>query len=214
MLYYSQKNKKAAPSQFKGEIIMINLDFNGIMFALNSDKRCAERAALLSESLFYYCAGTDPTPVIALFDRFSLFIYSDILDYGRSDLEKETEKLEKKLEKHGFKLIRVETANSLADAVLYEFERDGASVFLLYAAGDAWKTYEALYGRDGIILPKCIANIRYEMDTRKFLPIEKEVSYILGYSYSRMHRKIDTFEYYGDYSEKEVKFFERISDVP
>jgi hypothetical protein len=94
--------------------------------------------------------------------------------------------------------------------MLYEFQKNGVSVFLLYAAGDAWKTYEALYGRRGAIRPRCIANIRYEMNTRHFSHIEKDVTYILGYSYSREHRETQRFKYYGDYGENEVNFFERI----
>ncbi len=191
---------------------MIKFNFDSIMQTLRSDTRSEERAALLSESLFYYCAGTDPTPVIALFDKFPLFIYSDILDYGRSDLEKENEKLKKKLIKHGFKLIEGETAEIAEGAALYEYLKNDISVFILYVAGDAWKTYEALYGRERLVLPRCIANIRYEMDTRRFAPIEKEAAFILGYSYSGVHRVIDKFEYYGDYSEKEVKFFARTNE--
>ena len=113
------------------------------------------------------------------------------------------------LSEHGFRAVTREHTEIAEGAVHVLLEGDGARAHLLLVKGDAWRTYRLIYGEGSAIRPRCIANIRYEMDTRHFLPIEREVEYILGYSYSREHTAERKFKYFGDYSEKEVTLFRR-----
>lgn len=61
----------------------------------------AERE-LLAQSLFYYCSGIDPTPIIAFGSDYPLYIYSDIIDYGNGDFNKTMNVLYERLFKAGF----------------------------------------------------------------------------------------------------------------
>ena len=58
---------------------MTDTDVVLIASALSAEQKDADIKELLSKSMFYYCSGVDPTPVIALFSEYPLFIYSDIL---------------------------------------------------------------------------------------------------------------------------------------
>ena len=40
---------------------------------------------LLEASLFYYCSGKDPTPVVAFGAEYPLYVYVDSLVYQRKD---------------------------------------------------------------------------------------------------------------------------------
>ena len=51
----------------------------------------------LKESLFYYCAGKDPSPIIAFKNTYPLYAYVDKKDYSNE--------LYKRLNNHNFKLI-------------------------------------------------------------------------------------------------------------
>lgn len=188
---------------------MTDTDVVLIASALSAEQKDADIKALLSKSMFYYCSGVDPTPVIALFSEYPLFIYSDLLRRYEGGVDEAAQILLSRLSEHGFRAVTCERTEIAEGAVLALLERDGAAAHLLLVKGDAWRTYRLIYGEGGAIRPRCIANIRYEMDTRHFLPIEREARYILGYSYSREHTAERKFKYFGDYSEKEVTLFRR-----
>ena len=185
------------------------MDISKIPSVPCSDESGAALCDALSRSLFYYCSGVDPTPVIALFSEYPLFIYSDLLRRYEGGVDEAAQILLSRLAEHGFRAVTREHIELGEGAVLILLEKDGARAQLLLVKGDAWRIYRLIYGEGGAIRPRCIANIRYEMDTRHFLPIEREVEYILGYSYSREHTAERKFKYFGDYSEKEVTLFRR-----
>ena len=47
-----------------------------------------EDRELLAQSLFYYCCGKDPTPIIAFRADYPLYTYSDNVDYVQGDASK------------------------------------------------------------------------------------------------------------------------------
>ena len=61
---------------------LCNLFENGIS---NDDDR-----ELLANSLFYYCCGADPSPIMAFGSDYHLYVYADIVDYGHGDFNNET----------------------------------------------------------------------------------------------------------------------------
>ena len=183
-------------------------DFEAVRDGITSDEPNTELKRLLCESLFYYCAGIDPTPIAALYEEYPLFIYSDNLRSQRAALSEVFEKLMARLEKRGFKSLASERVEISKGGILTLLEKGDARFLILYVEGDSWETYSKIYKQDEKLIPRCISNIRYEMNTRNFTPIERRVRYVLGYSYSGSHEHVRSFEYLGDYNEKEVKLFE------
>ena len=53
--------------------------FNQLISIIETGISADEDRELLSSSLFYYCCGKDPTPIVAFGDKYKLYIYSDIL---------------------------------------------------------------------------------------------------------------------------------------
>jgi hypothetical protein len=183
--------------------------FEEVCGKAGSDGLSDKLRELLSGSLFYYCAGVDPTPVNALSDEYPLFIYSDNLKYKDAALSEVFKKLTGRLLSLGFTLLDSRDIDILDGGILARLTRDGADFLVLYIKGDSWDAYRKIYMRGDRLMPRCIANIRYEMNTRNFLPIERKVEFILGYSYSGIHTPTRKFKYLGDYSEKEVRLFAR-----
>ena len=183
--------------------------FDSVLNGLCSEKPTDKIGDILEKSLFYYCAGKDPTPIIAMYRDFPLFIYSDIMKYGRGSLEEELSVLTDRLVSHGFEALRRESIDIPLAARLCEYKKDERAFLLLYVKGDSLEAYRAIYGTEDRLLPTCIANYRYEMDTRYFLKIEKRVKYVLGHSYDKEHRPVRELKYYGDYSGKTVTLFEK-----
>lgn len=182
----------------------INFDFDNFIKTLKDKNYKNEFTYLLQNSMFYYCCGKDPTPILALNKEYPLFVYADIVDYGRGDFGQTTEKLYDRLKKKKLTLKKIENFNfdeSFKNSTLSLWEGENSSFLLLYVQGDATKIFKYIYNNNHkIICPKCICNIKYEMNTSYFLQIEKEISFILGYCYSENFSKINEFNYYGDYN--------------
>ena len=186
---------------------MTDTDVGLIASALSAEQKDADIKALLSKSMFYYCSGIDPTPVEALYREYPLFIYSDLFRRLEGGVDEAARRLLSRLSERGFRSVLCERCEISDGGLLTVIEKNGERTLLLLVKGDARRTYSTVYGEE--LLPRCIANIRYEMDTSFFLPLEKEVEYVLGHSYSGKHRAERRFKYSGDYREKEVTLFKR-----
>ena len=190
---------------------------NGL--STNSDRE------LLAQSLFYYCCGTDPTPMIAFGSGYPLYIYSDIIDYGNGDFDRTTEELYGRLSQAGFVCTeekRILHLKNIQNVAVTLWKTKSNEFFaLVYIQQDAVKAFEKIYA-DGshtynFILPKCICNYRYEFiensqeNSDYFARIEKRTEYILGYCFSEKYKVVSEHTYYGDYEENtKVKLFRRM----
>lgn len=155
---------------------------------------------LLPESLFYYCAGKDPTPILIFGARVPLYVYVDLLKGGQRTPKDEIDELYRRLTKRGYALTESRTVPSdqqVAERSVW-LDREGERFSLLYLVGDATDAYFSLYGED--ILPRCICNYRYEMNNSRLGPIEEKVAYILGHCHTGRHRATREYPYHGDYS--------------
>ena len=156
---------------------------------LNLDKN---HCVLLQESMFYYCCGKDPSPIIEFKEQYPLYIYVDKRNYS--------EELYDRLTKQSFKLnIKKEL---FIDDFLFtsftEWSYNSNKFYLIYIQDDACKVFKNIYKS---ILPKCICNYRYEMTNRHVLETaEHKVSYILGHCFNEDFIKVKEIDYYGDYN--------------
>lgn len=183
--------------------------------------------AILGQSLFYYCCGKDPTPIIAFGHDYPLYIYSDIVDYGSGDFDAETQILYERLEHAGFQLCDMREVKLGDKSVLTMWNTlQEKSFFLLYVKNDASEIFDKIYfdnEKNDDIKPKCICNYRYEFfeGIRKppygdsnhdfFNRIEKRIEYIFGYCDNEKYQCIGEYDYYGDYGKNtKVPLFQRM----
>ena len=175
-----------------------------------------ETLIALNDSVYYYCAGKDPTPIFALNDRHSVFVYADIIGYGHGDYFEETEHLYRRLIKKGYTLLYKIPLQSLGgfaikNATATLWQNGNKNFALIYLQGDAGAMFNSLYNE---VLPKCIVNIRYEFNGRqgqlsRLKNCENEVDFVMGYCFNSEYRIVEEFDYYGDYGEKRIKFFSK-----
>ncbi len=145
---------------------------------------------LLKNSLFYYCCGKDPSPIIAFKDQFPLYVYVDKKDFSSELFDI--------LQKEHLTFIKKEIINNSINSILTKWKYKDNTFFLLYIQYDACKTYKILYGD---FFPKCICNYRYELPNRYILEVaEKNVKYILGHCFNKDYVVDKYYDYYGDYS--------------
>ncbi|MBP5201407.1 hypothetical protein J6253_01580 [bacterium] len=177
---------------------------------------------IMSNSLFYYCCGKDPTPIAAFGESLPLYVYVDFL-YGR-DFRTEIDELYHRLSLKGFKTVELcafnanvkdsysKNMNQGARSELSVWKtRENNTFFLLYVKGDADDTLDALYtdNRQGLILPKCICNLLYEGCHRSISQIEKRTEYILGHWNQDKYKKVGEVEYLGDYGWEKAELWHR-----
>ena len=175
--------------------------------------------ALLKNSVFYYCSGKDPTPIVAFDSRYPLYVYADLVGYGRGDFTVEIQTLLDRLATRGF---TVEQRQDVVDAsclgncknavvVQLSVNKQGKKqrLLLLYVQNDAVDTYKHLY-QDNKVLPTCICNYRYEMTRRGCIEqAEKLVQYVFGHCFDNNYHAVGVYPYYGDYAKGEVKLFKQ-----
>ena len=169
---------------------------------------------ILGNSLFYYCCGKDPTPVIAFGSEYPFYVYADLVRYGHGDFDTEVNELLKRLKEKGFKLLKKEklreigVGRKIKTILLTKWADKNGTFYLAYLQGDALVVFDSLY-RDDIkgcnsIQPRCICNYRYDCDNpiwerNKLSFLEKRAEYLFGYCYSDKYRCIGEYDYYGDY---------------
>lgn len=173
-----------------------------------------EERELLAQSLFYYCCGKDPTPIIAFDSDYPLYIYSDIIDYGNGDFDSLTNNLYERLSKVGFVCVdteRIRHLKPITNIAVTLWKTQGNRYFsLIYIQHDAVKAFQKIYsdGSHNYIQPKCICNYRYEFTDQNyqnnfgfFSSIEKRTEYIFGHCCNEKYKCISEHDYYGDYEE-------------
>ncbi len=170
---------------------------------------------LLKQSLFYYCSGKDVSPIVAFKQEYPLYVYADIVNYGRGNFDIFLNEFFERLKSLDFLFIqKVNLVQNFFDKefeniVLSEWQTVSGNTFLLlFVQGDACKVFKAVYSSETLksVLPKCICNYRYEMRNRSFLErIEQNVEYILGHCFNKNFEKINQFSYYGDYGSKQAE---------
>lgn len=178
---------------------------------------------LLAQSLFYYCCGKDPTPVISFGAEYPLYIYSDIVNYGEGDFEIETKQLYRRLNDAGYKMVdilnltKTRRWKDVENIALTQWRTPQNTVFyLVYVQNDAVKTFTKVYSdNSNYIQPKCICNYRYEFSEQDsyhfFNTVEKRTEYIFGYCSNHKYKLIGEYDYYGDYDDcTKLKLYHRM----
>ena len=178
------------------------------------DKMSEEFKELLGQGLFYYCAGVDASPIVALGEKMALYVYVDTLAFMHKDFGHAMQGLCNDLAKRGFTLTqrrRLDCVGRLKDAKNAELSsfhtEGGTTVLLLYVQGDAVANYRRIFGDgDNFVMPKCICNYREELRCHDILrQVEKRVEYILGHCFNSKYRPVDNFDYLGSYGSKNEK---------
>lgn len=153
---------------------------------------------ILSNSLFYYCCGKDPSPIYAFKDKMVLYIYVD-----KKNLSHE---LINRLINNGYILQenKIIDNDNFQSTSLYKFTIKDKNIYLLYIQGDACDVYKMLFNN---CVPLCICNYRYEMTNRAILEkAETEVMFIMGHCFNKNYVLVDEYDYFGDYSfNKKIK---------
>ena len=147
----------------------ITVTFDNLCFLFENGVSKDEDRELLAQSLFYYCCGTDPTPIAAFGSDYPLYIYSDIINYGKGgSFEEETSLLFQRISKANNRLVKtrqLKKEGRLCDAkdvvlTMWEDQQKNACFYLLYVQMDAVKTFHTVYydidkgGKGNLIQPK------------------------------------------------------------
>ena len=182
-------------------------------------KRDVSKYEILGNSLFYYCCGIDPTPIIAFGTQYQIYIYCDIFAYGNGNFDNAILKLYSRLEAHDhvlktkYRFINPEVLNEAENVELTEWMvGNNESIFLLFIQDDAVRAFRAIYNcndennNSNLIKPKCICNFRNEFFDNSswsyFNAIEKRVDYVFGYGpQSEKYKVVSKHPYYGDYED-------------
>ena len=200
--------------------------FNELCSLFENGIRNDEDRELLGNSLFYYCCGKDPSPIIAFGPSYPLYVYVDLIEYGHGCFETETNILYPRIQDTGYQLIgsqKLESTGPLQDvenAVLTSWtsacpESSGSSkdsekkFHVLYVQSDAYQAYRKIYhdidegSHDNYILPRCICNYRYEFHNHYsedgLLKLSKRTEFVMGHCHSDKYKQVAEYDYFGDY---------------
>ena len=194
------------------------MDFFYSMACHMLERPLADARDLPEQSLFYYCSGKDPTPIVAFGAEYPLYVYVDSLVYQRKDLDGTVGDLYRSLRKSGLQMteslrLPVEDTPEIKGAEVSLWEtKEGERFLLLFLQADAEKGFCHLYGgRGNYALPRCVCNYRYEMPRRGVLEeVEDRVPFVLGHCFNRRYRCVGQYDYLGDYGGREtVKLYRR-----
>jgi hypothetical protein len=163
---------------------------------------------ILGQSLFYYCSGVDPTPIVAFGAKIPLYVYVDSFCIESGSIPQKIQILYDRLNSRGFKLVKARQLKTLGRfnmanyAELTEWNTiSGDSFMLLFVVGDAKESYENIYSESSnYIQPKYVCNYRYETPSLGILKVvEKRAEYILGHCFNSKYRCVEEIDYLGDY---------------
>ncbi len=196
--------------------------FDAVKELISNGISCDADRYLMGNSLFYYCSGKDPTPILAFGADFPLYIYVDIADSFNDDLME----LYDRLRSFGYKLgygesIKVgDRWHNNKNMVLSSWGApDGRGFRLANICGYAEDAFRRLYSdRNNFVQPRCICNYRYEFIDSKsrfsrefFEGIEKRTEFIFGHCFNDKYNMLSEFAYHGDYGvpAETVKLYRR-----
>ena len=183
-------------------------NISNLLLSKNTDNNISRE--LLSHSLFYYCTGKDPSPIIAFEAQFPLYIYVDLCT--------DPDLLYRRLSDRGFLLRDSGYIEKHLCAISVWTGENDRPFGLLYVQGNANDVFLNLYsdktdGSFNLLLPKAVCNQRYEMPNREytvFPSIEKRAEYIIGYCFNSKYRRVGLIDYFGDYGDNEIAVFRRM----
>lgn len=183
----------------------------------SADERSAELDALLGSSLFYYCAGLDPTPIAAFGCKPSVYIFVDSFRYMRAEFDTGMGILQNRVTSLGYDFVGAvdpDAAAILAFATrarLFHFASGEGDILLLYLRATDADAYRNIYldgdednlgryaHRESHPVPECVCNYRYEGRSRLMERAEALSPFILGHAFGRRYEAISTHPYLGDY---------------
>lgn len=117
----------------------------------SADERSAELDALLGSSLFYYCAGLDPTPIAAFGCKPSVYIFVDSFRYMRAEFDTGMGILQNRVTSLGYDFVGAvdpDAAGILAFATrarLFHFASGEGDILLLYLRATDADAYRNIY---------------------------------------------------------------------
>ena len=192
---------------------------NNFVASLESGRLSEAEKDLLGQSLFYYCSGNDPSPIVAFGSEIPLYVYVDSFVYIRESFSEKAKELYSRLDKNKLKKKasvtpklsgRLKTAYN-AELSLWE-SNDGNAFLLLFVQADAIDGYKSIYGSSEMnyIQPKYVCNYRYELRDRGILDqLEKRVQYILGHCHNSKYRLVGEIQHL-DRSDEKIGIYQRL----
>ena len=184
------------------------MDMDEVLSLFENGVQNDDHRELLAGSLFYYCSGNDPTPILYFGNRCSLYVYVDLWE----NFEESKEKLYAKLNNSGYDMFTESRIVKLRKCRYRQFKNAELTkwkeFFILYIQGDANESFEAVY-RDAdacqyenYIQPKVICNFSYDLfytagERRSVMfSAEKRVEYVMGHCFSEKYKLIDSIKKY------------------
>ena len=177
---------------------------------------------ILGNSLFYYCCGIDPTPIIAFGADYKLYIYCDLHLFGCDGFFDATKKLYNRLSDHNLKLVdkyRLLKSKYLRNVENVELTfwktKSNNYFFLLFVQSNALKVFWQMFNHgNSSIIPKCFCTLAPEdsiEDRENFQRMQKRTEYYLGnFPPSEKYKKVTDIKYYGDYCPGNVCLWKRM----
>ena len=177
---------------------------------LFNEKKTNFERKILANSTFYYCCGRDITPIIAFSHACSLFVYSDIIDYGSGNFKDNLSEIYQRLYNKGFLLkakkeLNEPSYNKKAEITEWADDKD-KTFYLLFVECDSRILFRKLYSeKNNFIQPKCICNYRNEFSDgiNTLNDIEKRAEFILGHCSNDKYEIVCDYTYHGDYGTQE-----------
>lgn len=179
-----------------------NLVINGI--------KSIDDCEYLGNSLFYYCCGKDPTPVIAFGSQYPLYIY---VDNDATELQTTVNILNGRIQAKNYSIVEsrfIPRAKWHGACIITKWsDQCGKCFFLIYFQEDAEKIFSRVYGYEiNYVQPKCICNIRHNLRKMGIISqLEKRVQWIMGHCYNEKYYEESQHPYYGDYQEGKVSLY-------
>lgn len=192
---------------------LYNIIVNQLKNGISED---SEWRDVLRRSLFYYCSGCDPTPVLVFEGKWKIYIYSDIIIQGTFD--EEFNKLCNYIAGEGFSLLKKENVNNPKwERCILSLWTDskGRDFCLAFIKHDAVDLYKDIYLGIEKTIPVCITNINYEFydspnySSRFFNNIKS--LYVLGYCFDSEYECIDEYNYYN--TNEKVQLFRKNLEI-
>lgn len=159
---------------------------------------------LLGQSMYYFCSGIDPTPIIAFKASIPLYIYVDSFKDIDMSFNEALHTIYSTLKNHGIsqaKSINLHLYKVKNAELSLLTDENGKEFLFLFMAADGNDAFSYIYSdHDNYISPKYLCNHRYGTEPDGALyQVQKRVEYIFGHCYSSKYRKLGEYKYFGEY---------------